>query len=177
MPTVSAAAPPSSPVASVSSRDPAGSPMWRAYLAEIPAGWRALQPALCVDLPAPDGSGSPDTLAVANQGFGRLRVGILLCRPEADERAALLEYFAGVWPEAADLTPEGRYLRDAPGRPAYGVLPLAAPSSSWPGPARQGECVVLLPCVVSPHRSGAPSTAPIMMFVDGACVYRSDEAA
>lgn len=177
MATVSAAAPLSSPVASVSSPDPAGSPMWRAYPAEIPAGWRALRPVFCAAPRAPDGSGSPDALAVANQGFQRLRAGILLCRPGADERAALLEYLAGVWPEAADLTPEGRYLRDAQARPAYGVLPLAA-SSSWSrGPARSGECLVLLPCVEFPHRPGRDPVAPIMMFVAGVCVYRSDEAA
>lgn len=177
MAKVLAAAPLSSPVASGSSPDPAGSPMWHAYLAEIPAGWRALRPAFVAAPPAPCGSGSPDTLAVANQGFQRLRVGILVCRPGADERAALLEYAVGVFPEAADLTPEGQYRQDAPWRPAYGVLPLAAPSS-WPkGRSRRGECVVLLPCVSFPYGPSRAVSAPIMMFLDGVCVHRSDEAA
>ena len=167
-------APQAIPAASVSTLDPAGSPMWHGYRAEIPAGWRALQPVFCPVPHAPHGSGSPDSLAAVNQGFQRLRVGILLCPREADGREARREFEAGVLPEAAFLGLEGQYLQASPARPAYGVRLLEAPSSSLTSQSISDECLVLLPCVEFPHRPSCAPLPPIMMFVAGVCVYRSD---
>lgn len=114
--------------------------------------------------------------AALDQEMLRLRAGVLLCRPGTDGREACQEFEAGVLLEAAFLGPDGRYLQASPARPAYGVLLLATPSSGLRDQSRSGECLVLLPRLALPHRAD-DVLPPVMMFVAGACVYRSDAEA
>lgn len=153
-----------------------GSPRWHAYRVEIPAGWRALQPVLYRVPDGPDEPEQPGIPAALLKGWMQFRAGILLCRPEADGPAARQEFEAGVLPEAAFLGQDGRYLQSAQTRPAYAVIPLAAPSPKSRQP-RSAECLVLLPFVDASPGAPRESVPPMIMFVDGACVYRTDDPA
>ncbi len=163
------------PAASVSSPDPEGSPIWHGYRAQIPTGWLALLPVFVEAPRAPQEQDGPDAFAALDQAMLRFQVAILLCRPEVDGQAAIREYEAGHLLEAAEVRPDGQYLQDAPVRPAFGVLPLACPIAGTTGQAGQGDCVVLLPLIDASPVSNRAALAPIMMFVNGACVYRSDQ--
>lgn len=163
------------PAASGSNPDPEGSPIWHGYLAKIPEGWRALQPVFVEVQRAPQGSGEQDALAAVDQAMLLFQAAILLCRSGADDQAALQEFEAGFLLEAGEVRADGQYRQAAPVRPAYGVLPLAIPSEGMRDQAPRDECLVLLPLVdLSPVSNRAP-IAPIMMFVNGTCVYRSEE--
>ena len=168
---------PTSPAALGSIQHRASSPKWSAYQVAIPAGLKALSPVLYPVPDTPDEPERPDMPAALLQGWRRFQAGLLLCRQEADGRAALQEFQSGVLLEAAFLDQAGRYLQASRVRPAYGVIPLAVPNSMSSGLSRSAECLVLLPCLDSPHR---PSTtiAPMRMFVDGCEVFfqQSEEA-
>ena len=151
-----------------------GSPKWHAYLVAIPAGWKALQPVLYQVPDGPDEPAQPGIPAALLKGWMQFQAGVLLCRPEADGQAAFREFVAGVSPEEAFLGQDGRYLQSAQKRPAYAVIPLAAPSPTS-RPPRSDECLVLLPLVDASPGGERESLPPIMMFVDGTCVHRSDE--
>ncbi len=151
-----------------------GSPKWHAYRVAIPAGWRALQPVLYQVPDGPDEPAQPGIPAALLKGWQQFRAGVLLCRPAADGQAARQEFAAGVLPEAAYLGQDGRYLQSAQTRPAYAVIPLAAPSPKSRQP-RSAECLVLLPLVDASPGAARESLPPIMMFVDGTCVHRSDD--
>lgn len=168
------AAPQPNRAASESIQNQEGSPMYHGYRVEIPAGWRALQP---VFYQAPDGLAEParpSISAAISEGFLQFRVGVLLCRLGKDEQEALQEFEDGASLEAAFLDQDGQYLQAAPARPAYGVIPLAAPNPKSSDRTRSAECLILLP-LFSSYLPGEPeSLPPIMMFIDAACVYRSD---
>jgi hypothetical protein len=53
-------------------------------------------------------------------------------------------------------------------------VPLAGPSPTCSGQSKRAECLVLLPLLDPCPTAPRESLPPIMMFVDGACVYRSD---
>ena len=155
--------------------------MFHAYQVEIPAGWRALLPFFYPTRAAHDGSGSQDNPDPLTAGYVQLRAGVLLCRQETDDQAALQEFSAGIVPEAAFLDQDGQYLQASQGRPAFGVLPLEAPSAMCPDRVQGAECLVLLPCVAL--HGGPDTTYPEpRLFVDGHEVYcprppKSKEAA
>jgi len=155
----------------------AGSPTYHVYRVEIPAGWRALLPVFYPVPPAPEPPVRPGIPAALVQAMQQFRAGVLLCRSEEDGQAARREFEAGISLEAAFLGQDGRYLRVAQGRPAYGVLPLAAPSPATTGPGRSVECLVFLPLLdVSPDAARGP-IPPIMMMLDGFIVHGAKEAA
>ena len=154
------------PAATESRTHQAGSPMFHGYQVEIPAGWQALRPVFYPVPDAPGGSGAQDSLAAVTAAMQRFRAGVLLCRPETDGQEAAREFQAGVLLEAAFLTQDGQFVQSAPERPAYGVLPLAVPSSMSLGQPGSGECLVLLPLIRFPPEPGEVYP-PIRMFVDG----------
>jgi hypothetical protein len=158
-------------VATESTQNQAGLPMYHGYRVEIPTGWRALQP---VFYQVPDGlpePARPSISAAFSKGFQQFRVGVLLCRQGTDELAALQEFEAGLAGAEAFLGQDGLYLQSAQTRPAYAVLPLAAPSLARSDQAVRSECLVLLPLV---HLSfwKLESLPPMMMFVDGVCLFK-----
>lgn len=146
-------------------------PMWHGYLVAVPEGWRALVPVLYQVPAVPDEPARPGIPAAIEAGWRQFRQGVLLCRPGEDGQEAVREFEAGILPEAAFLGQDGRYLQDAPVRPAYAVVPLATPNSmSWDQP-RSAECLVLMPCVGV--LGGSEVTIPPMrLFVDGTEVAR-----
>jgi hypothetical protein len=108
------------------------------------------------------------------KGWKRFRVGVLLCRLETDCLAAGLEFEAGLLLEAAFLGQDGQYLQAAPERPAYAVIPLAAPSSTSLDQPRSAECLILLPLYPAFDIRARESLAPVMMLDGGVCVYSSN---
>ena len=157
---------PSSLAASGSNCLSAGSPRYHGYQGEIPAGWRALSPVLYPDPGAPDRSDLPVARAGVNSAFRRFQAGLLMCRQEADGQEALREFLGAAPLAAALLTPDGQYQQAGPVRPAFGVLPLATPSSSSTDRSGCAEYLVLVPLICTPVSQG-DSFAPMRLFVDG----------
>lgn len=171
---VNCASPQPSRVAKESIQHQAGSPMYHGYRVAIPEGWRGLLPVFYPIPDTPDEPARPSMPAVLLKGSQQFRAGVLLCRPGTDGREALQEFEDGASLEAAFLDQDGQYLQAAPARPAYGVIPLAAPNPKSSDRTRSAECLILLP-LFSSYLPGEPeSLPPIMMFIDAACVYRSD---
>lgn len=164
----------STPAALESIQHQEGLPTHHVYQAAIPEGWRALWPVLYPIPAAPDAPARQGMPAAILKGMARFRAGILLCRQGEDGREAAQEFQADASPEAAFLSQDGQYLQASPSRPAYGVMPLAAPNPTCLGQSKRAECLVLLPLLDPCPTAPRESLPPIMMFVDGACVYRSD---
>ena len=156
----------SSPAATVSSPDREDWPMFRGHRLEIPEGWRALSVVFLAERGGCLPAGSPDSRDPLDQDFQRFEAGVLLCRPEADDRAAAREFRDGIWREAVCPLPDGRCLRVPQGHSGVAVLPLAYSSAGWTGRAGSGGCLVLMPLVRFPHVSGRDYPAP-MLIVDG----------
>lgn len=149
-----------------STPDPEDWPMLRAHHLEIPAGWRALS---VVFLPAIDDcltGGSRDNRDPWDQAMQRFEAGVLLCRPETDDREAAREFEAGVWREAVCRLHDGRCLRVPQGRSDVAVLPLAYSRPAATDRSASDACLVLMPLVRFPHVAGETYPAP-MLFVDG----------
>lgn len=144
----------------------ASSPKWSAYQVAIPAGWKALLPVFYPVQSPHAVSDLQDSLSVVNLAFWRFQAGVLLCRQEADDQEAVREFEGGVLQEAAFLGSDGQYLQAAQARPTYGVVPLAAPSSTSTDQIQGGDCLVLLPLLESPHVAGKVYP-PCRLFVDG----------
>jgi hypothetical protein len=150
----------------VSSWPTAGSPIYHAYQAEIPEGWQALCVVWCPMHPAPRIQDQPDSLSVVNSESQRFQVSVLLCRPGTDGQEAVREFRLHDDWEAACLDQDGQYLQPAQMRPAYAVLPLAAPSPTCLDQTQRSECLVLMPSIRLPF-SDVETLPPIRMFVDG----------
>jgi hypothetical protein len=160
----------SNPVASATSPDQEDLPSYHAYLVEIPEGWKALRPVLYPDQDVPGEQVRPGIPAALLTGFQRYKVGVLLCHPETDGPAAIQEFAGDASLEAAFLGPDGQYLQASPVRPAFALLPLAAPTPIPKGQSRPGECLVLVPLIDSPFIQGKDYLSP-RLIVDGVQVY------
>ena len=162
--------------AMAASQHPAMPPKWRAFQVVIPEGWMALLPVLYPIPHGPREQTQPDMPAALSEELLHFAAGILLCRQGTDCRVARQEFEAGTLLAASFLGQDGRYLQDARERPAYAVTPLEGPKSHRGDLSRSVECLVLLPLYVFPREGAAESPPPIMMFVDGICVHRSDRS-
>jgi hypothetical protein len=172
---ICAAAQPNS-AASESIQHQEGSPKYHGYQVAIPAGWKALLPVFYPIPDAPDEPARQGMPAALLKGWRRFRIGVLLCRLGTDGQEARQEFEGGALLEAAFLGQDGQYLQASPIRPTYALVPLAAPNSKVLDQSRSAECLILLP-LIDPCPSGPrESLPPIMMFVNGARVYCSDDA-
>lgn len=151
------------PTAKAPIQHPASSPIWSAYQVAIPTGWKALLPVFYPVQNPRAVSDLQDSLSAVNQEFWRFGAGVLLCRLEVDGQEAVQEFEDGALLAAAFLGSDGQYLQASQDRPAFGVVPLAAPSSKSPD---QTECLVLLPLLESPPVAGKVYP-PCRLFVDG----------
>lgn|GEM_PF-4690123 len=145
--------------ASISSPDQEDSTTGPIYQAEIPAGFRALQPVYLLSPAEPCEEGVEKIFCRVRQDGRRLRAFVLVCPAEhggAERARCVREFLAdGYYPEACDRNGAGRRNKAQPDFPAYGLLPLDRATGVCSVPSHATLYRVRLPSFQIPSFGGA----------------------